>query len=481
MKSFILILALLPSIYSMVAGYEFPPIPSTVESGVFPKDFQFGVSTSSYQVEGAWLEGGKGLSTWDAFSHTPGFVANGDTGDVANDMYHLYPKDIEIMKSMNIHHYRFSIMWNRILPTGVAPVNQEAIKYYNNLINLLLENNIEPHVTIYHAETPLALTYYPNNPNPFLDSTNFPKWFSDYANVLFENFGDRVKQWFTFNEPWCTAVLSIPGGEDPYRIAHNIILAHGTTAQLYRKKYQAKQGGTIGIVLNTAHFYPANSDNGDDVAAAQRAFDFNYEWFLMPLMKGTYPQSMIDTVGDRLPTFSDEEKQLITGTADFVAINYYFPFLVTTGSANPADDAGYYKDENVTSYYDPSWPLSQTGWGIYGPGLGDLLLYTSKQYPNLPIYVSENGLAWEEDNVTVAVDDKARQQYLHDHIDAVGNALKGGAQVKGYFHWSLQDNFEWGSGYQMHFGLTWISRPSLERVPKNSFRYYSKIIQTAQP
>lgn len=249
-----------------------PLPPSVLSAKVFPSDFVFGTSTSSYQVEGGWLEGGKGMSVWDAYSHTPGMIANGDTGDVANDMYHLYPEDIKLMAQYGLTHYRFSIAWNRIMPTGVAPVNPEGIAYYNDLINQLIAHGIEPHVTIYHSETPLALTFYPHNPNPFLDRENFPKWFADYAQVLFENFGDRVKHWFTFNEPWCTAVLGVYGDKDPYNIAHNAILAHARAVQIYRSQYQSQQKGTIGIVLNTAHFYPADSSNPDDVAAAQRDY-----------------------------------------------------------------------------------------------------------------------------------------------------------------------------------------------------------------
>lgn len=161
-------------------------------------------------MEGAWLDGGKGLSTWDAYSHIPGHIAHGDTGDIANDMYHLYPEDVKLMKSFGLKHYRFSIAWNRIMPTGVAPVNQAGIDYYNNLINTLLEHGVEPHVTIYHSEMPLDLTLYPRNPNPMLDS-QFPQWFSDYADVLFKNFGDRVKHWFTFNEPFCFSVFGVIG------------------------------------------------------------------------------------------------------------------------------------------------------------------------------------------------------------------------------------------------------------------------------
>ena len=184
------------------------PIPSSITNKVFPSSFIFGTSTSAYQVEGGWLDGNKGLSNWDSFSHTPGMINNNDTGDIANDVYHLYPQDIQLMKKYNLKHYRFSISWVRILPLGLnTKINQEGIAYYNDLINQLLDNGIEPHVTIFHADIPLALTMYPYKSNPFLDYQNFPIWFTNYAEILFNNFGDRVKHWFTFNEPWCTAVF----------------------------------------------------------------------------------------------------------------------------------------------------------------------------------------------------------------------------------------------------------------------------------
>jgi beta-glucosidase/6-phospho-beta-glucosidase/beta-galactosidase len=357
---------------------SFPDVPTTVAKGVFPKGFKFGVSTSSYQVEGGWLDGGKGMSIWDAYSHIPGRIANGDTGDVANDMYHLYPEDIKIMAHQGIKNYRFSIAWNRIMPTGVAPVNQEAIDYYNDLINQLLAHGIEPHVTIYHSETPLALTLYPYNPMPFLDSERFPGWFTDYAQVLFDNFGDRVQHWFTFNEPFCTAVFGTYGGTDPYVIAHNAILAHASVYRLYEQKYKSTQKGTVGLVLNTAHFYPQDPSNADDVKAAQRGYDFWYGWFLDPLTKGTYPQSMIDTMGDRMPKFTDEQLKQVVGAIDFVALNYYFPYLTTPGTIPESDPPSFFKDMNITTGFG-DWPLSQTGWGMYGPGLRDLLIYTQKK------------------------------------------------------------------------------------------------------
>lgn len=452
-------------------------VPSKVLNGkVFPENFKFGVSTSSYQVEGGWLDGGKGMSIWDTYSHTPGMIANGDTGDIANDMYHLYPQDIELMAKYGIKNYRFSIAWNRIMPTGVAPVNQQGLDYYNDLINKLLEHGVEPHITIYHSETPLALTMYPNNPMPFLDSERFPGWFTDYAKVLFDNFGDRVRHWFTFNEPFCTSVFGTYGDKDPYTIAHNAILAHASVYRLYESQYKGKQAGTVGIVLNTAHFYPNDANSLNDVAAAQRGYDYWYGWFLDPLTKGFYPASMQDTLGDRLPKFTAEQKEMVTGALDFVALNYYFPYMTSPGTAKESDGPSFWKDMNITTTFG-DWPLSQTGWGMYGPGLRDLLLYTQERY-GIPSYITENGLAWQEDNVTVAVNDVQRQQYLHDHIEAVGEAIAKGANVKGYFVWSFQDNLEWASGYQMHFGLIWIDRPSLKRVVKDSLRYYSKIINT---
>jgi beta-glucosidase/6-phospho-beta-glucosidase/beta-galactosidase len=196
---------------ALPSAFSFPDVPDTVVEGAFPADFNFGTSTSSYQVEGGWLDGGKGFSIWDAYSHIPGMIANGDTGDVANDMYHLYPSDIQLMAKQGLHHYRFSIAWNRIMPTGVAPVNQQGVDYYNDLINQLLANGIQPHVTLYHSETPLALTLYPNLPMPFMDSDRFPSWFSNYTDTVFSLFGDRVKHWFTFNEPFCTSVYGTYG------------------------------------------------------------------------------------------------------------------------------------------------------------------------------------------------------------------------------------------------------------------------------
>jgi len=420
------------------------------------------------------------LSTWDSYGHTPNKIANGDTADVTNDMFHRYPEDIQIMKQYGIHHYRFSIQWNRILPTGELKdgINEEGVKYYDDLINTLLENGVEPHVTIYHGETPLPLATYPHISMPFLDSENFPTWFADYAEVLFQRFGDRVKQWFTFNEPFCIAAYGGVNSVDQYLMAHNILIAHGETVSRYRSKYQKKQiGGTIGIVLNTAHFYPADPTSETDKAAAERGYDFWYGWFMDPLTKGEYPKSMRDTAGKALPIFTEEQKKLIMGSLDFVAINYYFPYVTTAGTVSPSAPPTFDKDMNITSYFAKEWPLSETGWGIYATGLRDLLIYSSTKYPKVPLMITENGLAWNETTRDQAINDVMRQQYLHDHVNAVGEAISVGCDVRGYFIWSFQDNLEWGSGFQMKFGIIWIDRMNnLERVIKNSLRWYSQVL-----
>lgn len=442
----------------------------------FPKGFKFGVSTSSYQVEGGWLDGGKGPTLLDVEFHIPGTSYENDNGDVANDMYHLYPEDIQQMKAFGITNYRFSLNWARILPTGKDKINPDGVAYYNDLINKLLEAGIEPHVTLYHGETPAALAMWPNPSNVFLNQDNFVKWFTDFADVVFESFGDRVKNWFTFNEPFCISVYGpINDGIVEYQTAHTLILAHASTYRLYESKYKAKQGGTVGIVLNTAHFYPLDNSSADDIEAAGRGYDFWYNWFLSPLVYGEYPVRMQNIVGDRLPKFTSEQLVMVKGAIDFVAINYYFPYLTSPGTALPSDPTSFDKDMNTTTGFG-TWPLSQTGWGMYGPGLKDVLLYTKANYPHLPQYITENGLAWQEDTIEDAVEDSTRQQYLHDHITAVGDALTAGADVRGYFIWSWQNNLEWGSGYKMTFGIIYIMRdePSLTRVPKGSLYWYSE-------
>jgi beta-glucosidase/6-phospho-beta-glucosidase/beta-galactosidase len=457
-------------------------VPSTVTDGAFPADFAFGVSTSAYQIEGAWLEDGKGFSVWNTFSHIPGQIENGDTGDIAADFYHKFDADLAMMAANGIRHFRMSLSWTRILPTGLVKdgVNTAGIAYYNRVLDACEKYGIDPYVTLFHADMPQFLVQYPRPGIGFL-AADFSAIFADYAGVAFAAFGDRVKHWMTFNEPWCSAVLGPQGGSDPYHVAHNILLAHAQAVHLYRVKYQPSQQGRITIVLNTAHFYPANAQSTDDVAAAERSYDFQLAWFLDPLIHGSYPASMVDTVGDRLPSFSDADRMLLKGSIDAIAINHYNPFLCTPRSTllstSSTENATYWSDENTHCFNNASWPVNDLGWGIYAPGIRDMLLYVSKRYPGWDIWVSENGVcAPGEDNITVAVNDVMRQQYIHDYVQNVGLALMQGAPVTKYFVWSILDNLEWGSGFSKHFGMVFVSRPDLVRHPKSSLALYQSII-----
>jgi len=261
---------------ALAGAEELYKLPDSLSS--FPKTFKFGVSTSSYQVEGGWLEGGKGPSTLDVSFHVPGNAHNNDNGDVANDMFHLYPEDILAMQANGIKNYRFSINWVRILPTGQAPVNEEGVKYYDDLINQLLAHGIEPHVTMYHGETPAALEMYPHDRSLFLNSDFFVEKFTEFADVLYDRFGDRVKSWFTFNEPYCISVYGYSQGpnmdKDPYTVTHNILLAHASAYRRYDSKYRAQQQGQVGIVLNVMHYYPQDPANAGDVEASATGYDY---------------------------------------------------------------------------------------------------------------------------------------------------------------------------------------------------------------
>ncbi len=440
---------------------------------VFPDSFAFGASTSAYQIEGGWLSGGKGFSIWDAFSHIPGNIANGDTGDVAIDHYNRFHEDVLLLQRFGVKHYRFSIAWTRIMPTGVEPVNEQGVKFYNDLINALIDAGITPYVTLFHSDMPLALQL--RNGNAFL-LPDFPKLFSDYARVVFRSFGDRVKTWFTFNEPWCSAVLGTSGGEVPYQIAHSILLAHAEAVAVYRSEFKS-QLGAVGIVLNTAHFFPG-STHAEDVASALRSYDFNFNWFAQPIYGGgDYPDVMRRSLGQRLPTFTAEQRKKLNGSADFIAINIYSASINSPGTTPfPDPSPTFWSDINVTSATLSSWPTSDMGWAIVPEGMRGLLRYLSSMY-KYPIYITENGVALQETSVESAVNDTSRSQFIHDHIKELGKALTvDNVDVRGYFVWSIFDNLEWGSGFTKKFGMVHVDHSTLDRTPKHSLYWYKSLI-----
>ncbi|KAJ8430601.1 hypothetical protein Cgig2_021563 [Carnegiea gigantea] len=381
----------------------------------FPKGFVFGTATSAYQVEGMAHGDGRGPSIWDEFVKRPGIVANNGTGDVAVDQYHRYKEDVDIMANINMDAYRFSISWSRIFPKGAGEVNWKGVAYYNRLIDYLLERGVAPYANLYHYDLPLALE-------------------QKYKEFCFKTFGDRVKNWMTFNEPRVVAALGYdtgffaPGrcskeygnctegnsGTEPYIAAHHLILSHAAAVQRYREKYQEKQKGRIGILLD-------------------------FVWFLHPIVYGEYPRTMQVVVGERLPKFTEEEVKMVKGSMDFVGINQY------------------------TAYYMYNPPLQSTA--------------------KPPSYQLDwkAGFACMDDpgNVTLlqGLHDLKRINYYESYLLSLKKAIDDGANVMGYFAWSLLDNFEWRLGYTSRFGIVYVDYKDLKRYPKMSAYWFKQVLQ----
>lgn len=452
----------------------------------FPNDFVWGSATASYQIEGAWQVGGKGLSIWDAFAHTPGKIKNGDTGDVACDHYHRFREDVALMAEMGLPAYRFSIAWPRIQPTGYGDPNPEGIRFYSELIDTLLDHGITPWVTLYHWDLPLSLQLEHDGwLNP-----RMADFFGEYARICFESFGDRVKHWITFNEPWVTAILGYGQGvfapgrvstAEPYRAAHEILRAHGKAVDVYRREYQPQQHGTIGITNNCDWREPL-TDTDQDRAAAQRALEFFLGWFADPIYHGDYPASMRERVGDRLPAFSDEDIRLIKGSSDFFGLNHY-----TTMYASHVDEdsvevsvygnGGISEDQDVNLTTDPSWNATEMGWSIVPWGCRKLLEWIDARYDHPEIIITENGCAVDDQVVSGSVDDAARVDFLHGYLAACHEAIERGVDLKGYFVWSFMDNFEWALGYSKRFGIHFVDYASGTRIPKTSAKWYRRVIE----
>jgi len=446
---------------------------------IFPADFIWGAATASYQIEGAWNEDGKGESIWDVISHTPGKVANGDTGDLACDHYHRYKEDVAFMKQLGLKAYRLSIAWPRIFPQGRGKINKAGLNFYHNLINELLTHNIEPVVTMYHWDLPSCLQKIGG-----WESREIIDCFTDYAQVLFDNFGDRVKYWITFNEPAVFTMHFYTSGihfdkkdiRAGFLASHHVNCAHAKTIEAYRKSKFNQ--GVIGITLNLGQVY-AKTNSEHDRAAAHIIDTILNRWYLDPVLKARYPEELLNHLEREFAlTFAADDYELLKDNPiDFLGINMYScsrPFVNSPDELNNADIIF----NNMQSYRKEGAQYTEKGWEVRPQSLYDLLLRVDKDYNHPVIYITENGMACRDDIIeNGVVQDDDRIRYLNDHFKAAHAAIAQGVKLKGYFVWSLLDNFEWLDGYAMRFGLVKMDYKTQERSFKKSAFWYRDVIK----
>jgi beta-glucosidase len=442
----------------------------SVHASHFPSSFVWGAATAAYQIEGATDEDGRGQSVWDRFCAAPGKVRNGDTGAVACDFYHRYDADVALMRELGIKGFRFSIAWPRIVPDGRGAVNAAGLDFYDRMVDELLENGIEPFVTLYHWDLPQALE--DRGGWPVRDTAEA---FAEYVEAVAVRLGDRVDRWITHNEPWVASWLGYGWGihapgrrndRDALAAAHTILVSHGLAVEVLRRESPAAQ---VGITIDLYYVDPA-STAAADVQAARQWDGFRNRWFLDPLLRGEYPADMLESFGADVPTIADGDMRIIAAPTDFLGVNYYSRSVVRANQNGGAP----------LSHPDPHSEYTDMGWEVYPEGLYRLLLRLRDEYEPKPLYITENGAAFADvrshDGV---VYDLERIAYLDGHLDAIGRAIEAGVPVRGYFVWSLLDNFEWALGYSKRFGIVYVDYPTLERVPKSSYYWYRDLITAA--
>jgi beta-galactosidase len=453
----------------------------------FPQLFTWGTATSSYQIEGGWQQGGKGFSIWDAFTHTPGKIIDASNGDVTCDHYHKYKKDIALMAKQGLKAYRFSLSWPRIQPQGHGNANKEGIEFYSDLIDTLLEHDIEPWVTLYHWDLPVTLQLeYDGWLNP-----EIADFYKAYADICFNAFGDRVKHWITLNEAWVVAMLGYgqavfaPGREsktEPYIAAHHLLRAHAYAVDIYRKKYQHKQNGLIGITNNCDWREPL-TDSQQDKEAAQRALEFFLGWFADPIYLGAYPPAMRQRIAEKLPRFDDKDLNLIKGSSDFFGLNHYTTLYASHAEKDEQleidvyGNGGIAEDQYVNLSRNDSWPLTPMGWAIVPWGCRKLLHWIDQRYDHPAIVITENGCTRDDKVIDGQVDDQERIDFVRAYLSEIHTAIEQGVDVRGYFLWSFMDNFEWASGFTKRFGINYVDFKSGKRIPKSSAMWYSQVVK----
>ncbi len=428
----------------------------------FPPGFLWGAATAAYQVEGAIAEDGRGECIWDRFCRTAGKVRGGDDGTIACDFYHRYPQDIALMRELGLTAFRFSVAWPRVLPEGRGRVNAAGLDFYDRLVDELLANGIEPLLTLYHWDLPVALE----------DAGGWPERatadaLAEFAGAVAGRLGDRVRHWITVNEPWVAAWLGYGNGEhapgrrssrDALAAGHHLLLAHARAAEAIRSLAPAAR---VGIAIDVSDMRPATA-SAADAAATFEADGERHRWFLDPVFRGAYPADVVERLGPGMPPVLDGDMAEIAAPIDFLGLNYYRREVIerTPGGGHrlvDQDDA----------------PHTDMGWEVAPGGLTSVLARIDRDYAPAAIMVTENGAAFRDVRAPDGrVADPERQAYLAGHIEAVRQAILLGVPVEGYFAWSLLDNFEWAEGYARRFGLIYVDYPSLERTPKGSFAWY---------
>ena len=442
----------------------------TASSG-FPDEFLWGAATSAYQIEGSPLADGAGASNWHRFAHTPGRIEGGDTGDVACDHYRRHAGDVELMASLGLGAYRFSLSWSRILPEGRGRVNVNGLDFYARLIDQLLERGIQPLVTLFHWDLPAAL----DEQGGWLDA-RIPDWFADYAEVVFRAFGDRVPMWATLNEPWVVMDAGYVHGVHPpahrsvaeaATVARHMLRAHGAAVQRYRAHGRRQ----IGLVVNLEPKEPA-SQAPADLAATARADAYMNRQFLDPVLLGRSPELLAEVFGPAWSPPGADDLELIRQPIDFLGVNYYTRNVVRDDpAAGPARARPVRQDASVHT---------ATGWEVHPASFTAVLCGLKERYGDLPLIVTENGAAFDDPQVASAerVDDPQRVRYYRDHLLAALEAIRRGVNLRGYFAWTLLDNFEWAAGYSKRFGLVHVDFASQRRTLKSSAHYYREVIRS---
>ena len=436
----------------------------------FPDGFLWGAATSAYQVEGSPLADGAGVSNWHRFSHTPGNTEGGETGDVACDHYRRWPDDVRLMAELGLKAYRFSISWSRVLPEGTGRVNPAGLDFYSRLVDALLEAGITPMATLYHWDLPAALDDRGGWVN-----RDAAEWFAEYAATAFRALDDRVPLWATLNEPWVVmhegylAGRHAPGHRNLYeapRVTHNLLRAHGAAVRAYR----AEGRGRIGLVVNLEPKYPA-TDAPADRAAAARAEAYMNRHYLDPVFLGRYPEELREVFGDAWPDFPAEDWALIREPVDWLGINYYTRSVVRDDPGAPPVRAARVRQ--------PRHAHTEMDWEVYPQALEDVLVWARDRCGGVPLYVTENGAAFYDPPVAEGdtLEDPLRVAYFREHLRAVRRAMERGVDVRGYFAWSLLDNFEWSAGYSRRFGIVHVDLETQRRTPKRSARFLGEVIR----